>query len=249
MSKLQLLWDPPPEQRQLRADEVHVWATPLDQSSERLSSLQETLSPDELERAARFRFDIHRSRFIAGRGALRAILGSYLEIEPAQLHFEYSERGKPALADLPGKQALHFNLADSEGLALIAVTRACPVGVDVEAIGQVSDAIDIACEFFSPREVAGLRAMAGNRRRLGFFNLWTRKEACLKATGAGISEMLAQMEVSFMPGEPPRVLAISGNPQAGATWTLAELSPAEGFTGAVAVQADGLRFSCWRWIC
>jgi 4'-phosphopantetheinyl transferase len=249
MSKLQLLWDPPPEQWQLDAGDVHVWAAQLDQPPERLSSFEQTLSPDELERAARFHFEIHRSRFIAGRGTLRAILGTYLQIEPAQLRFVYSERGKPALTGLPGNHALHFNLAHSEGLILIAVTRACPLGVDVERIGPATDATDIACEFFSPREAAGLRALAGDKRRLAFFNLWTRKEACLKASGAGISEMLAQMEVSFLPGEPPRVLAISGNSQAGAAWILAALSPAAEFTGAVAAEAEGLRFSYWQRSC
>jgi 4'-phosphopantetheinyl transferase len=247
MSNLQLLWSLPSEPCQLGGADVHVWASSLDKPLEGLPSLELTLSPDERERAGRFHFELDRNRFIAGRGMLRAILSSYLEIEPAQLSFAYSPRGKPALTGLTGDRALHFNLAHSGGLILIAVTRVCALGIDVERIGPASDAEDIAREFFSPREAEELRALPMDRRTVAFFNLWTRKEAWLKATGEGLSDTLREIEISLLPGEPPRVLAISGNPQAAADWTLVALAPAPDFAGAIAAEAKGLRFCCWQW--
>jgi 4'-phosphopantetheinyl transferase len=75
--------------------------------------------------------------------------------------------------------------------------------------------------------------------------LWTRKEAWLKATGDGISESLSKFEVTFLPDDEPRVLAIAGDPDAGAAWSLCALNPANGFVGALAVQHRGVQPQCW----
>jgi 4'-phosphopantetheinyl transferase len=247
MSNLELHWSFPPDQWQLNGADLHVWSASLDQPVERISSLEQTLSPDERDRAMRFHFDRDRNRFIAGRGMLRAILSSYLKIDPPHLHFAYSSRGKPILTGFPGRCTLHFNVAHSNDLILIALTRVCAVGVDVEWIHSVRDTENIASHFFSPREVVELMALPKEQRALAFLNLWTRKEACLKATGAGLSDMIEQIEVSFLPGEPARMLAISGDPQAAACWTLVELTPASEFKAAVAAAAKSLRFFCWQW--
>ncbi len=247
MSNLELRWSFPPDQWQLNGAEVHVWAASLDKPVGRICSLEQTLSPDERDRAMRFHFERDRNRFIVGRGMLRAILSSYLTIDPGKLHFVYSSRGKPFLTGLPGRCTIHFNLAHSNDLILIALTQFCAVGVDVEWVHSVRDTEKIASHFFSSREVVELMALPKEQRTLAFFNLWTRKEACLKATGAGLSNVIKQIEVSFLPGESVRMLAISGNSQAAACWTLVDLAPASEFKAAVAAAAKGLRFFCWQW--
>jgi 4'-phosphopantetheinyl transferase len=244
---LQLLWSLPPNQWQLNGRDVHVWASRLDRPVEQISSFAQMLSPDELERAEGFHFERDRNRFIAGRATLRTILSYYLQWDPVQLRFAYSSRGKPTLDGWSGGGMLHFNLAHSRGVILVAVTRASAVGIDVEWIHPVTDAENIAARFFSPGEASGLEALPKNQREQAFFNLWTRKEAWLKATGDGLSETLGQIEVSFLPGEPARVLAISGNPEIAASWTLAEFIPATNFVAAIAAQAKDLKFSCWQW--
>jgi 4'-phosphopantetheinyl transferase len=231
---------------ELTNDSVHVWVASLDLSAAKISSLKETLSRDECARAERFHSERDQNRFIAGRGLLRAMLGSYLDTPPEQLEFSYSPQGKPALANAPGPNELHFNLAHSRDLIVIAVTRACPVGVDVEWVRPVNEAEGIAERFFSPGEVAKLKALPEAQRLTAFFNLWTRKEACLKATGEGL-EKLEQIEVSFLPDDPARVLAISGNASAAQSWMLVELAPAPGFVGALATPARGLELSCRPW--
>jgi 4'-phosphopantetheinyl transferase len=242
---LALLWNPPPKQRQFTTRDVHLWAAKLDKSGEQVSSLESMLSRDERSRAQQFKFETDRNRFIAGRSLLRTILSSYVPLDPARLSFTYSQGGKPALKDI--SDTLHFNVAHSKDLILIAVTRACAVGIDVEGIRPMNDAEDIAARFFSPREAAKLMALPGDERSTAFFNLWARKEAWLKATGDGLSEMLNQVEVSFLPEEPARVLAISGKVEASKRWTLMNLAPAAGFAAAVAAEAKDLQFSCWQW--
>ncbi len=242
-----LLWDLPPNQRHLADRDVHLWAANLKKSAEQISSLEQILSQDEQARAQQFKFEAGRNRFIAGRGLLRKILSSYVPMGSAQWRFTYSQRGKPALECKSGQGHLHFNVAHSQDLILIAVTQACAVGVDVEWMHPISDAEEIAARFFSRREAAKLMALANERRIPAFFNLWTRKEAWLKATGDGLSEMLREVEVSFLPEEPASVLAISENIEAAHRWTLLGLTPATEFTAALAVEAKDLQFSCWQW--
>ncbi len=216
--------------------QVHVWAGPLDLPSETREALASTLSGAELQRAARFHFEIHRNRFIAGRGLLRRILARYLATEPSGLCITYGKNGKPSLADAPG---LHFNLAHAEDLALLAVTRLGPVGVDLEHVRRLEDASQLVARFFSPGESAAYSRLEPQLQPAAFFNLWTRKEALLKATGEGIGELLNRVEVSLVPGEPARL--VSAPPQFGSerTWHLFELlSPAAGFAAALAAPAS-----------
>jgi 4'-phosphopantetheinyl transferase len=246
MPNLELSWNRSQQHSPLAENDVHIWAANLDQPVQRISQLEKILSSDEVNRARQFKFEKDRNRFIAGRGLLRTVLGSYLNAEPAQLDFTYSPRGKPALKASSGHGTLHFNVAHSKDLILIALTRDCAVGVDVEWIHPISDIEDITTRFFTNREAAELMALPQDERMTAFFSLWTRKEAYLKATGDGISEMLKDVEISFLPEKPPRILAISGNAQAAERWTLLDLTPASGFAAALAVEAKDLQFSYWQ---
>jgi 4'-phosphopantetheinyl transferase len=240
-------WAPPPPAcwTALTENEVHVWAAALDLAPEKLAWLAAALSPDELARAERFRFPQLRTRFTAARGQLRKLLGQYLQLDPASLEFAYTARGKPGLAGAAAGR-LHFNLAHSQDLALIAVTRLAPLGVDVEKIRPMPDALAIAERFFSTAERAAFETLPSAAHDVAFFHLWTRKEAWLKATGDGIAESLSKIEVAFLPGEPARVRAIAGDAAAGDAWSLCELNPAGGFVGAVAIPSRQAAFECWR---
>lgn len=247
MATFELLWNPPPPHTEIAESEVHVWSVDLDVPSSRTSELFEMLSADEQHRADKFKFNDGRARYIAGRSTLRRLLGRVLKLDPSALVFRYTERGKPELDGATAGQ-LHFNISHSDGLALIALTRSQNVGVDVESVRAVNYGEDIAARFFSNRESAGLAALPVAERPAAFFNLWTRKEAWLKATGDGIAESLKRVEVSFLPGEPARVLNIADAPDEAARWTLVDLKPADGFTGTLAIPAHDLNVRRWRWV-
>jgi 4'-phosphopantetheinyl transferase len=231
----------------LAGNEVHVWATTLSAPARILDEFATTLSPNERERAHKFKFEKHRNRYIAGRGVLRKILERYLHADAAALRFVYSANGKPALSGEFADAGIHFNLAHSEDLALVAVTRVGVVGVDVECVRPVKEMDELVARFFSPRENEAFQKVADAVKPAAFFNLWTRKEAILKATGEGITRSLSLVEVSFLPGEPAQLLAISGDAAKAAQWSLRELSPAAGFTGAIAIQSRDIEVRCWRW--
>jgi 4'-phosphopantetheinyl transferase len=232
----------------LAGNAIHVWATTLSTPPHVLENLAATLSPDETERAHKFKFEKHRNRYIAGRGALRKILAQYLRANPANLRFVQLENGKPALDGEFANAGIHFNLAHSDELALVAITRLGMVGVDVECIRPVKDMDALVARFFSPREDEAFQKVAEHEKPAAFFNLWTRKEALLKATGEGITRSLSLVEVSFLPGEPARLLAISGDTEKAAEWKLQDLSPATGFTGAIAIRAQDVEVQCWKWL-
>ena len=165
-------------------------------------------------------------------GYLRAILAKYMQCKPGELAFFYGEHGKPALASPWDKSQLRFNLSHAAGLALIAISLRREIGVDVEHLNRkVGQMKDIAKRFFAPGEYEQLCALPREERRRAFFCCWTRKEAYLKALGAGLTHSLKNFEVSL--GRKAELLWIrEGNTE---DWTLQHLEPAKGYVGSVAI--------------
>jgi 4'-phosphopantetheinyl transferase len=189
------------------------------------------LSADETARAARFRFEHLQHSFILARGALRILLGRYLNTAPADLAFTYGAKGKPALA---GPARLQFNASHSADLALFAFTMDCELGVDIEAVRPMPDLEDIARRFFSADETAELMALSPGQRDQAFFLCWTRKEAYIKATGEGLSAPLDAFCVTLRPGDPARMVHLECDPIAAQAWTLHDLALDPRFAAALA---------------
>lgn len=242
-----ILWSPPPQELALSSDDVHVWCASLEQPASRVEQLRQILSAEELSRADRFYFEQHKKRFIVGRGLLRTILGRYLGIEPSRVQFSYGAHGKPALEAIPGESTLQFNLSHSQDIALYGVTCDRLIGVDIEYIRPMSDAEQIVERFFAATENAVFRALPTTQKQEAFFNCWTRKEAYLKACGDGLARSLNHIEVSFIPGEPARLLSIEGSPSSATSWCLRDLAPASGYVAAIAVEGHDWQMNCWQW--
>lgn len=244
----ELVWAPAPENLRLLKGELLVFSASLDLSDSRLADLTLLLSEDERARAARLRFDKDRRRFIAGRGLLRELLAWLLRVEAGLLAFGHTARGKPVLAAPASGHALHFNVAHADSLVVYAVAWDQEVGIDIERLRPIMGAEAIAERFFSQREFAQWRSVSSRLQMEAFFNCWTRKEACLKATGDGISESLDQVEVSLIPGQPVRLLNMPCDTRALRRWLLRSLSLGPTCLGAVAApQGSHLTVNCWKW--
>jgi 4'-phosphopantetheinyl transferase len=217
--------------------EVHVWQVPLDRVDS-ISSEYNILSGDERARAARFHFEQDRIKFVMAHGALRVVLAGYLGVEPSQLEFCKGSAGKPELALECNPIHLGFNFSHSHDLALIGVTLNRKIGVDVEYIRPIEDADQLVERFFSPREQSAYRALPAHQKHQAFFNGWTRKEAFIKATGAGLSYSLDRFDVSLEPGKPAQFLRIGNDSQEISRWLLRHLSPGPEYIGAIAVEAS-----------
>ena len=170
-----------------------------------LEVAREVLSAPERARAARLNHPLHRARFIAGRRWLRELLAQNLDQPAAQIRLASAPAGKPYLPDFPD---LHFSLAHSGPHALLALSRSRRVGVDIELVRAHA----IARAALAPRECAH------NDRE--FLQLWTLKEAVLKAEGCGLSAAPADLDVSQWPDKLQRRDAATGQWQLCPTWQL-----------------------------
>ena len=142
------------------------------------------LSENESRKASRFVFERDRRRYLAAHGELRALLSSRLAIAPEQLEFEVGPFGKPRLTN---SSSCAFNLSHSEDVAVVLISDEGHIGVDVEMLRPVPDALALAQRNFSDEECAVLAEVDIAQRDLAFLAGWTRKEACLKAIGSGLS--------------------------------------------------------------
>ena len=116
--------------------EVFVWNVALNAIKARRADFERLLSRDEQERANRFRRAEDATRFVLAHGALREILSLYAPIPAAQWRFNRNGFGKPFLArdaelDL-NFNLLKFNLSYRHNRALVAISRGCEIGIDIE---------------------------------------------------------------------------------------------------------------------
>lgn len=212
--------------------EVHLWTIRLAASEGNFSQCLSWLCPDEKSRAERFHFDRHRRAFVLGRGALRALLASYLCLKPTDVRLAYGPQGKPALAD--SSCSLRFNTSNSGEMAAYVFTHGCEIGVDIEQYRAVRDLASIAHRFFSPEEAAELLELPEAEKIPAFFNCWTRKEAYIKALGGGLSIPLNGFRVTLRPGVAARMVSLQGSEEAARAWTFQEFALAPEYAGAIA---------------
>jgi 4'-phosphopantetheinyl transferase len=212
---------------------IDVYWFDLDEAGADAGRFYDLLDPSERARAAQFRVERDRRRYVVRRGRLRLLLAGYLGRPAAALALTVNRFGKPALA----AGALRFNLSHSCGLALYSIAHGIEVGCDLERRDPSLAGADIAERFFSRREVRALSALAPARRTAAFFNCWTRKEAYLKARGWGLSLPLDAFDVSLAPDEPAALLGGCDG------WSVAAFEPAPGYHAAVVAEGAAWRLA------
>lgn len=175
-------------------DRMRVWQVDLDALTGFIHHLEAMLSANERRRAYSFATPQLQQRFIGGRGVLRLVLSACCGKSPESLEFVYGPYGKPYLtgADASWK----FNLAHSNHIALIAVSRYVEIGVDVEIDRPLTDLAALIDLSFSEQERNACLAMPEQQQRAEFYRTWTCKEALLKASGQGLQVDLRELEIA-----------------------------------------------------
>ena len=224
---------------------VELWWGSVAAAQPHLPALLDLLDADERCRADRFRVEAGRQRFVAARAMLRRLLAGRLGLPPQSIRLATGPRGKPALAD-PTADAPHFNLAHSGDLAVVALAGA-ELGVDVEALRPFPRAERFAARFFAPSEQQWLAAQPAAESEHASLELWTFKEAYLKAVGSGIAMTLAGVEID---PDRPALQRVAGVPVAAGEWTLLSARLPGPGVAAVAVRGSGWRLEVrevdWR---
>ena len=207
------------------------WAD-LDAVEGPVASRLRVLDDAERAQAGRFRLERDRRRFVLRRGLLRTLLAGRLNLDPTALRFIRNAHGKPALHPALHEAShcadLRFSASHSHGVALCTLAHGAHVGCDIERCDKGIDVDGTARALFAPGEVHALERLPPDRRRDGFFQCWTRKEAYVKALGLGLSHPLDGFDTSAPGG------AMTG-------WSVQSFEPRLGYHAAVAVRDAGLR--------
>jgi len=180
--------------------EVHLWHA--DQCDFDVDQLQQAclawLTEDEQRRYRRYQFDRHRLQLLLGRFLMRSVLSQYEEtIEADQWRFVHNEFGKPAIEPEQNSLGLYFNLSHSGNKLVLAVSKTEMIGVDIEAISKPRRVEKISTRYFSRQEQDELLALPESGRLHRFYQLWTLKEAYIKACGLGLAIPLQHFSYSF----------------------------------------------------
>lgn len=155
----------------------------------------------EAERARRDRIVHPRAlaEFLAGRRLVRELVGGLLDVAPAAVQIVENQYGALALDPEAHGRRWRFNISHTDGLVALAVADA-PIGVDVENVRRKGRTVELADRFFAPSEAAALRALPEPLQRDRFFDLWTLKEAYIKARGMGLAIPLDAFAFTLEPG-------------------------------------------------
>lgn len=241
--------NPPPSDLTLKPGDLHLWFTSLKCTSTPLEQLKQLLSPDELARSQRFKAREAQEHFIAGRGILKQILSRYLHLPANQIQLTYESLGKPKLDEslqhiYPN---LAFNLSHSHGVALYGISATSFLGVDLEHRARELSFDEIAQRFFSPAEVQEIQQAQGENKKICFYNIWTKKEALLKALGTGLHSPLSQFTVRGWPQEKIDELThLSFDPNA-QKWRVFSLDYDPQFSVSIAMNQKPQTLYFWDW--
>ena len=220
---------------------VQVWQIPLEVSEEKLQVYASCLSVDERSRADRFRFPDDSRRFTVARGTLRHLLGKQFGRSPQAIEFCYGEYGKPSVvSDNEGSCNFYFNVSHSGELALCALGHRHQVGIDIEKLKPIQRLDSMMERCLSGKERA--QVVQEKDPVYAFLQRWTCKEAYLKATGVGLSQSMAAVEVEIAP---PRFLCVPEDCAQG--WHLHVVDVPKGYVGAAAVAGDArIQLNLWQ---
>ena len=223
---------------------LDVWAARLDVPDADVARYRATLDVRELARVDRLRQDVDKRDYIVSHGILRAILARYAAIDAADIVFRYGPHGKPYIGK-PGDNAIEFNMSDSKGMLLVAVSSGVAVGVDIEKRRPI-EILKFARRFFTSTEADAIEALPESAREEAFFRTWTCKEGYVKGWGFGIQRHVGAFDVRV--GEAKSgLLTCAFDETSPDRWSLVNIDTITGYAATVAVETPGVESVEVRW--
>jgi 4'-phosphopantetheinyl transferase len=232
--------------RRLQADAVTIWYLPSTTFTPELRrGYEDLLDPAERAKAARFLREKDRCQYLAAHALLRRMLAAHDGLVPASWRFREGPHGRPEPE--PGQTGLRlrFSLSHTDGMVACALTRERDIGLDVEMLERGLADLDMLAALFAPHEAGLLQRCAAERKRVTFFELWTLKEAYLKALGLGLSAPLDGFAFDL---RPPRLRSTDVDPGPPDGWQFRLLRPTPHYQIAVAVRAAADHGLAWEWL-
>jgi len=215
----------------LEAGEVQVWCARVDEAA--VAAAVALLNEQEQARMEHMRLGIARHEFVVGRAMLRVLAGVASACGPREVTVGVGEFGKPRV------EGMEFSVAHSHGLVVLALNCEASVGVDVEWVEREIEALEIARSNFATGEKQRIeQAAEGVERAQAFFEVWTRKEAIVKAHGQGLTIPLESFEAPAGEAEEAVELVVKGESR---RLYVRGIDVGEGFIGALAAGVVGLK--------
>lgn len=154
------------------------------------AAAEKLCSENEKQRARKFHNISDRTIYLFSHGLLRSILSKKLSTDPTSIQIINDDMGKPFLKTVN----LFFNISHSKHACAIAVSEKGPMGIDIEKIETPYNLKSLVRNYFSRAE-QNFVSLKDGEKLSRFFQIWTRKEALLKAMGSGIISDLTKIEV------------------------------------------------------
>jgi 4'-phosphopantetheinyl transferase len=176
----------------LNPGEIHIWSTTIDESYGKLLS-QSFLSVNEKRNAARYAYDIDTYLFSIRHNMLRIILGDYLNCDPSKIKFNSNHYQKPHIAH--PNTLIQFNISASSNRFVAAFCLQHTIGVDIELIRPIDEIPQLINDYFTSDESDWVNAQPVDKMFSAFFQIWSRKEALVKAMGKGLNIELKKVDV------------------------------------------------------
>jgi 4'-phosphopantetheinyl transferase len=184
------------------------------------------LSPSERVRRDRYHRALDARRFARGRAELRRRLAREIGTTPEAVELVMGPHGKPHV------EGVTFNLSHANQWAVLAVSARGRVGIDIEATTRSVDVDAVGQRVFSAEELQLLNGLTDTQRRDAFFDLWTLKEAALKAAGTGLNVEPSTFTLLRTPS--PKVVSTpDGTDPSG--WAIKRLGAPSGFRVGIAI--------------
>lgn len=193
------------------------------------------LSEKEITRAEKLSLEADKRRYIISRAILKGILSRFLNVDEKEIEFNYSKDGKPFL---PGNHNLQFNSSHAGDAFVIGFAHNREIGVDVECLNRELNISNLQTYLFTPAEIKLFHTLDHNLRNETFVDSWTKKEAMLKATGAGLTQSMNTLDLAFIKNGHLDLDTGSGFPKNKIDWFLESYTLMDNYRGAVAVKGN-----------
>lgn len=186
----------------LDSQNIDIWVVDIkDFAYEDLLSLTSGwLSKQDRQRVERFQFQEHKKQLFMGRYLLRTVLSRYGDFSAGDWRFENNRYGKPFIASAQLEKMskpLFFNLSHSQNKLVLAIGRHEFLGIDIEYGLRPRRVEKIAKRYFSSSEIAGFDVLEKEQVQRRFYDLWSLKEAYIKACGMGLAIPLDHFSFNF----------------------------------------------------
>ena len=218
--------------------EIHLWFAFDEQitDAQLLDRYHNLMNEAEGKQQKRFHFKKHRHQYLITRALVRSVLSFYVdEISPQEWQFNLNKFGKPSIQQPDVHLPLQFNLSHTEQMAVALNSE---VGVDIEYLHRRGKTLELAESYFSPSEVEQLLDLPKKHQRQRFFELWTLKEAYIKACGMGLSIPLNQFSYVFPQKGNIRISFASERDDQPEKWQFWHICPDDSHRVSVALKRD-----------